>query len=235
MKQKLVRILKSSKLFEFLMIFAGITLSMQFDNWNENRKLQQKEVELLKILYIDVCNDQKDLGRILESYDRYYLSHFTHLDSCLHHKIEKKDYKEIFIPIGNSYINQDKGAYESLKYEDSNVFRNIQLKVKIYDYYEARLNWVETNFKWKDEISTNYIIPLSLKYCDDKLRINYEKFCQLKKDKYSLQILTIWHKAYQQIQQEYLKMDQHQRKLKLALEQELKKFDVDSTTFYTEN
>ena len=55
---------------EVFLIFLGITLAIAFQNWNEQRKLNQLEFEVLKQLKIALDNDSADVNLNITTHTR---------------------------------------------------------------------------------------------------------------------------------------------------------------------
>lgn len=220
----LKQIIKSSRFFELLLIFLGITLSMQFNNWNEERKQRKKEIEIISAIYIDVNSDLKDVKNVINRLDMYYIGEITRLDSCISVKnpvnAELFD-KPLTIPMGSSFLSRNNGAYQNLKYEGSNLIKNNSLKSSIFDYYESRLNWIDTNQQWKSDFGSNYILPIFLKYCNEELKLTYQNYLQLREDKLSVKLLMIWKQHYTKTKNLHLELIPVLDKLKHNLEEEL--------------
>ncbi len=56
---------------------------MQFNNWNEERKLKQLELELISDLYVDVTEDYNDIQKNIITTEKSFLRSLKYLDSCL--------------------------------------------------------------------------------------------------------------------------------------------------------
>ena len=65
-RQNLIMENKTSKYFkyaigEIVLVVIGILIALQINNWNENRKLQQREVQILNEIKSDLSQTKKTL------------------------------------------------------------------------------------------------------------------------------------------------------------------------------
>jgi hypothetical protein len=224
MKNLLIRFLKSSKLFELIMIFAGITLSMQFNNWNEERKLKQLELELISDLYIDVVQDSIELHNGLLNHEKYFIKPLQFLDSCLSSE-EPIDYLKLKDPLrillGGSYMSKNNGAYECFKYEGISTIKNSRLKIKLFDYYESGLNWLKVNQNEQNGFGDEHVIPLFIKYTNAKLEVPYESYLKMRDDKEAKLVISFWIRTYIQSKDMHRELIPLVRDLKHEMEKEL--------------
>lgn len=224
MKNLPLRFLKSSKLFEFLMIFIGITLSMQFNNWNEERKLKQLEIELISDLYLDVLQDSIELNNCVVNHQKYFIDPLSLLDTSLK-VVEPIDYsklaKPLKITIGGNYMSMNMGAYECFKHQGISLMKNSQLKIKLFEYYEAGLNWIKSNQKVQNDFGDNYMIPLCVKYADSKLFLPFESYIKMRKDEKAKLLISFWLGTYEKNMQLHKDLIPLLNDLKQEMEKEL--------------
>lgn len=199
MKNSFTSFVKSAKLFEVLMIFIGITLSMQFDNWNEARKERIKEKEILSTIYVELKLNQEDLLNTIKSFDDYYIKPLFRLDSCLQCKlpIQKELYEEFTIPMGGTYLSQKLGAYENFKHNSSLLVRNNNLKIALFDYYEIKLKWIEFCQKSRDEIGNSMILPLFVNLSSQNNLIAYNNYLSMRTSPDIVRKISLWKQAYE--------------------------------------
>ncbi|RUT78329.1 hypothetical protein DLK05_08360 [Ancylomarina longa] len=206
------------------MIFFGITLSMQFNNWNEARKQKQKELKLLSAIYVDLNTDLVDVKSVIRKFDVSYIKVLNRLDSCLQTSkpVDFKSLKKpLMLPVGNSYMDQNNGAFECAKYDGANLIKNSSLKIKIFEYYESKLKWIKNQQDWQYQFGSTYIYPIFIKYCEDNLQISYQNYLRLRKDKQAIRLLSMWKKSYVQNQKMHKELIPVLKKLKHEMEQEL--------------
>ncbi|MFA8436849.1 MAG: hypothetical protein ACEPOZ_20265 [Marinifilaceae bacterium] len=219
------RFFRSEKLFDVLLIFLGITLSMQFDNWNDERKLRKKETAILSSLYADVVADSVRLVQVINGFDKYYVKPLTLLDSCLQ-STKAVDLTQLHRPLkitmGSSFMDNNKGAYECFKYEGVALVKNSRLKVKLFDYYEDRLSWLDNYQKLRGDFQNNFIFPVALKYGDSTLCLDKASYLQLRRDAYSCSLLSKWKAIYASNREEHQKILPILLDLKHELEKELR-------------
>jgi Family of unknown function (DUF6090) len=121
---------------EIVLVVIGILIALQINNWNEQRKLQAKEIELLQ-------NFKNTLNRDITSLT-YYIEEFGTIHSSINvlMKYMKED-----LPFEESlnfhFLNStaywspgiDQGVFETLTSTDLNIISNDSLKKSIVDYY----------------------------------------------------------------------------------------------------
>ncbi|WP_143470911.1 hypothetical protein [Labilibaculum manganireducens] len=224
MKNLLTRFLKSSKLFELFMIFIGITFSMQFNNWNEERKLKQLELELISDLYVDVTEDYNDIQKNIITTEKSFLRPLKYLDSCLTtiQPVNQSDLKDkLQIKMGRSSMSMNIGAYESFKHQGIALMKNSRLKIKLFEYYESGLNQLNRQRESQSEFGDNYIMPLSIKYCENFFEMPYSNYLLLRNNPSDKRVINYWVRMYEFNQYINKKLIPLQEDLKLEKEKEL--------------
>ena len=177
---------------------------MQFNNWNEDRKQKKREMDLLSSIYLDITASILEVKQNVEDFDSYFISPMNLLDSCLHCKrLDDFDrYSEkLWIPTGCIFLNMNNGAYECFKYEGSTLIKNNYLKIKLFDYYESRLNWINVQERMLQQYADLFVIPVSHEYLRVENKMPKETFLNLRKDKKSRKILKQWKYSYKELQQ----------------------------------
>ncbi|MDE5422872.1 DUF6090 family protein [Ancylomarina sp. DW003] len=206
------------------MIFIGITLSMQFNNWNEERKLKQLEIELISDLYVDVVQDSMELKNIINNHDKIFIKPLEHLDSCLQleNPVDFKDLKcNLKIKLGGHYMSMNSGAYECYKHQGISVMKNSGLKIKLFEYYESGLNWLKTNQEIQDEFSRDYMIPLCVKYTNKSLELSDENYLKIRKDEQAKLLISFWIEVYKKNKRLHESLLPDLKELKREMEKEL--------------
>ena len=214
---------KSSKFFELILIFFGITLSMQFDNWNEARKERSKEKEILSSIYVELKLNQEDLQSTIKGFDQYFTQHMIRLDSCLKCKqaIEKEFYSDLYFPLGGAYLDQHLGAYENFKHNGSLLVRNNNLKIALFDYYEIRLKWIEFCQKSQGEIRSQAIFPLFINHASEKGKISYDDYLIMREKPDVIKQISIWKSTYIDNRKLHVELQPILDQLILDMEEEL--------------
>jgi len=136
---------------EIILVMAGILLAVQVNNWNENRKLQKEELNLLlelkSNLEVTLNNFKKDtlnnLNTIyqfekIESYIKVDLPYNSELDSAFR---QLRGWRSPY-PIYT--------AYSTLKTKGLDIISNVSLRNKIVNLYEYDFMVLSTDYD-KDE------------------------------------------------------------------------------------
>lgn len=197
---------------------------MQFNNWNEERKLKQLELELISDLYIDIVEDYNDIQRNIVTTEESFLRPLKYLDSCLIaiQPVNLSDLKnKLQIKMGRASMSMNIGAYESFKHQGIALMKNSRLKIKLFEYYESGLNQLNRQQESQSKFGDVYIMPLSIKYCDNNFEIPYRNYLDLRKDSESKRVISYWIRMYEYNQYINKKLTPLQKGLKHEMEKEL--------------
>ena len=144
---------KTSKYFkyaigEIILVVIGILIALQINNWNEDRKEQEKETEVLNQLQLDI---EETLMELTDDIAFQQIS-FNQTDSIIFYDPEtsKKDFVSYFMPDKDGHLYLDdtklyppKSTYENLKTIGFEIIQNSDLRLKVIDLYERELPRVE--------------------------------------------------------------------------------------------
>lgn len=173
---------------EIILVAVGILLALQINNWNEQRKLNIKEIKTLTDLKYDL---EKNIKSTRDGIN--YMNGF--LNSCkkIIYAIEhKQPYEEgINSAFGQFYLvyypNFSTGSYENLKNEGINLISNKRLKnaiVTVFDIKTERIEEDRTNRQFV--YNSSVVMPMVTKYFFNDLSTpgynlipsNYKKMLQ---------------------------------------------------------
>ena len=126
---------------EIVLVVIGILIALQVNDWNENRKLRNTEIELLKELKTDLINTRDDLKSdiklvqgTLRITDSLYKNMMVH---------KKKNSTEPFSiktsQLLNPILYPKLAAYEALQNYGINNISNHNLRGDITDLYQLQL------------------------------------------------------------------------------------------------
>lgn len=192
---------KTSKYFkyaigEIVLVMIGILLALQVNNWNENRKLEQVELTVLKELRNDLQFSIEELDTI-NRYNQYYLDDYKLI------KIYIDEDRPYNITLDSAFNSLDiwedpylpTMAYESLKNKGIDLIKNDSLKRHIVKVYDFNINGqIKNTQNWEWSISQNttqkhMVANIRRDITEDLARPNdYEK---LKKDEEFRNFLNI--------------------------------------------
>lgn len=153
---------KTSKYFkyaigEIFLVMVGILLALQVNNWNENRKLNQVELTVIKELKNDLIFSHGELDTI-NMYNQRYLNDYklikTYIDEnrpqdlTLNKAFDVLDiWEEPYLPTM---------AYESLKAKGIDLIKNDSLKRHIVTVYDFNIHGqVENMNEWEWSFNQN--------------------------------------------------------------------------------
>jgi len=135
---------KTSKYFKYaigevLLVVIGILIALQVNNWNENRKLDQVELTVLKELKNDLLYSYSELDTI-NKYNQTFLDDYKLIKTFID---EDRSHEPVLDSAFNSLdIWEDPYlptmAYELLKNKGIDLIKNDSLKrhiAKVYDFY----------------------------------------------------------------------------------------------------
>ena len=123
---------------EIVLVVIGILIALSINNWNENRKLQIKEKELLTNLKKSLMNNIEFLKQNINSHKNR-----IHSSNLVLGAIRNKDvfYDSLAYHIHSAPIfpNPDLSftAYESLKSSGFDIIKNSELKFEILNLFEV--------------------------------------------------------------------------------------------------
>ena len=141
-RQKLITKKKFNKyftwsVFEILFVVIGILIAFQIDNWNERRKTNLLEIQLLSEIRNGLLNDLNDVN--------VNLAWQSAINDCQKSTIEwlesELDYSDslshvLSNSLKGSFVLISEGPYETLKQFGVNQIQNSTVKKLVIDLYE---------------------------------------------------------------------------------------------------
>lgn len=231
------RFFKNVKVFELVMIFIGITLSMQFDNLNEYRKDRKKEKEILSSIYVDLKVSKIDLHNVVKGLEKYFISPLHELDSVLmlDSTLTAEAYQPMYFPIGSSVLYDNAGAYQNFKSNGGFLVRNNALKIALFKYYEVDLKWVNDQQNRRSQFENGQVMPLYLSRTDFEGKISYENYVKIHRNNTEKRIIYAWKKSYDYLKELYQELDEPLSKLLSEMEAELDDLGIDPEEILSDN
>lgn len=170
-RQKLISEGKTSKYLkyaigEIVLVVIGILIALQINNWNEHRKLQSEELNLLADiktnLVVTLKNLQQDtLGN--GKYLKYYLKIEKYIDNNLPYSEELDSAFGCLTFWSSPYITTT--AYSTLESKGLDLIKNEALKNEIVNIYEVKFKILMIDYdKSEWELSQNVAIPFFSKH-----------------------------------------------------------------------
>ncbi|MFD2917938.1 DUF6090 family protein [Psychroserpens luteus] len=152
---------------EIILVVIGILIALQINNWNENRKLQQKEVQILKEIRSDLFQTKKDIFRTVE-YHKKLVSQTQFLLNAIYNKVSYSDsiYRAFADSGYDSKIIPKSSSFENLKTIGLNAISNDSLRTAITTIFQLSFSRLTNDFQEDNsefDIS-NMLYPYQQKY-----------------------------------------------------------------------
>ena len=171
-RQSLIMENKTSKYFkyaigEIVLVVIGILIALQINNWNENRKLQQREVQILKEIKSDLFQTKNDVIRTADRH-KEMLGLSQYLLDAIHAKVSYSDsIYRAFSKIGSDFeIVTKTSGFDNLKTIGLNTISNDSLRIAITNIFQLSFTRLQSDFQAKNkefDIS-NMMFPYQKKY-----------------------------------------------------------------------
>lgn len=131
---------------EFVLVFLGILIALQVDNWNQRRQEKKLERVLLTEMLTDLRADLEDIDFNTYAHNRFLhasqvVLEFMNSDLPWHDSLGGY----FALLMGGSIFDINTSAYESLKSIGIDLVRNDRLRQKITALYSTRYNHVRAN------------------------------------------------------------------------------------------
>jgi hypothetical protein len=163
---------------EIILVVIGILIALQINNWNENRKTQLVELELLENIQADLIESKGSIDDMVivnsEQIDMYKkLLYYVRTDLP-----ETKELARTFgsIPTWNTpYLYYS--AYETLKTKGVDLVQNDSLKKQIIDIYDNEYAFLIGDWdRWEWNINQTISMPFYTKHFQrDSLNLSHAK------------------------------------------------------------
>jgi uncharacterized protein DUF6090 len=133
---------------EVALVVIGILIALQINNWNQNRRLLKKEIDILKAFDLQFQNDLIQFDESLALYKETEIS----IDILLNHLENNLPFhdslNEHFFTSTRIYIDADmaNNVFESLKSYGVGLISNEDIRSKIVLLYEDQDPWIK-NFE----------------------------------------------------------------------------------------
>ncbi|MBT8265790.1 MAG: hypothetical protein KJP20_04535, partial [Bacteroidia bacterium] len=152
---------------EIALVMIGILLALQVNNWNENRKAENKELKLLRELKDDLIETKKDLMTDIERIPK-----LLDVTNALYKSINEgqiSDTDPFKLPRGYLLVYPilypKLSAYEAIQSEGISIISNDKLRKEITDFYQLHLKrvaWAEDKLEeLNNEVLKPYLIANS--------------------------------------------------------------------------
>ena len=121
---------------ELFLIVSGILIALALNQWNEKRKIYDRETEMLKELKVSLKNDMEDILINLNVHNQSYDSAILLLD----HLKSKRSYNDTLDPhfgkvLGTTIFLTDDAAYNNLQDKGRHLVTNDSIRAKLSKLY----------------------------------------------------------------------------------------------------
>lgn len=121
---------------ELILIVSGILIALALNQWNEKRKLYDRETEMLKDLQVSLKNDMGDILINLDVHNNSYNSTILLLD----HLKAKRPYNDTLDPhfgkaLGTTIFLTDDAAYNNLQDKGRHLVTNDSIRADLSILY----------------------------------------------------------------------------------------------------
>jgi len=157
---------------EIVLVVIGILIALQINNWNDLRKLENRELVLLEELKLNLetnqANLERDIGLQIEGARHidsllYHLDHELPYDPSFSRHIQKGDYAPDVILTSS--------AFETLKSSGLVLIRSDSLRRQIIELFEVTYPYLmQETRRLEDQVWPAVVVPMLQKY----LRSNEE-------------------------------------------------------------
>ena len=165
---------KTSKYFkyaigEIILVVIGILIALQINNWNENRKLQQREVQILKEIKSDLFQTKKDIVEAVNNH-KEVVGTSQYLLEAIHLKLSYSD--SIFRGFTDASkefeIVPKTSGFENLKTIGLNTISNDSLRIAITNIFQLRFTRLQNNMRSGNSLFDleSLMFPYQKKYLD---------------------------------------------------------------------
>jgi len=154
-------------LLEILVIMIGILGAFTLNNWNEQRKTNEFEYQMLRELRSATIANLKDLDQAISMTSQARKS----CDLLLEHLLLGLDYSDSL----DKHFSQsifwfksvpDRGSYETAKNYGLQLFKNDSLRTTTSFLYESRMAWIQAQEKRNHDYFYNHVTPIIQQFFD---------------------------------------------------------------------
>jgi hypothetical protein len=135
---------------EIILVVIGILIALQINNWNENRKLEQREVQILKEIKSDLFQTKKDIEEAVVRH-REVLGSSKYVLDAIHHKMPYSD--SIYQGFANASrefeVVPKTSGFENLKTIGLNTISNDSLRIAISNIFQLRFTRLQNDMRSK--------------------------------------------------------------------------------------
>jgi len=127
---------------EVVLVVFGILIALQIDTWNEGRKQEVIEIQLLKSIKKDLISDTLYLNRRIKDSEKLISNHYQYIHNVYEVQKDSKEFTELADLLwfnSEHFAPQNSTFFEILNSGQLNIFKNGQLKddfISLYNDYD---------------------------------------------------------------------------------------------------
>lgn len=185
---------------EVVLIFAGITLSIWFSNWNEARKEREVEVAILIELKAALVSGLDDIKFNIDARKtaiRACESILALMEDPLEYHDSLANYFSSSLGLVGTQVKNS--AYENLKTRGLHILTNDSLRIKIVNLYDVTYPFLRESESRHDDLFFNYLVEFNSTRFDstnpfEPMRpLDYRRLMEDQKYKYYLKLLIFYN------------------------------------------
>jgi uncharacterized membrane protein YgaE (UPF0421/DUF939 family) len=128
---------------EILLVVIGILIALQVNNWNEERKLNKKEINIYSEILSELTETNKELIKDTQGLERNLRSTIA-VRNLLIMKVNSEDSLKHYMPnvYNQSHFNPKSSAFESLKSIGLDLLSNDSVRNAITNLYQLEFPFI---------------------------------------------------------------------------------------------
>ena len=150
---------------EIVLVVIGILIALQINNWNENRKQTNNELNLLVSLKTDLKFNEIEIIGLRDGSSSQIKSANVLLNNLKFLAISKDSLKSVIENIsGGGIFNNANTTYKSIANNSGITISNAELRRQIIELYEQDFSNIHVRESYENQQLEDYYIPLTLKH-----------------------------------------------------------------------
>ena len=142
---------------EILLVVVGILIAVSLNNWNENRKTQNRFRTILELVKADFVQDTLVSRQIIDYYEGQDSLTSILVSDSFNLDVLKRNQKICSVPFSNAPFKMTSTSIDLLRAERSDIKiatdTVVQMLLNFYDRYET--NFEDIDLKLRDDVATN--------------------------------------------------------------------------------
>lgn len=150
---------------EIFLVVIGILIALKINNWNENRKIVERESQLLSEMYNELKTDYDEFTVKLD-YSKSKLNASQTLINVIDQKEPYHDSLNIYFSNSVTYsdFTPSVSTYETFNNAGFSIISNDSLRLKIQLLYNSTYKFIPSLDKWRDDYYFSVIASFNIEY-----------------------------------------------------------------------